>query len=430
MIMDMLYVVLFAHILELIIAILFFQDLFPTKQTKPVIALSGVVLYAIEYACFYAFESTIVNILVFLLINFVFVIICYRCTAMGAILSSLFLSVSVTASEYIVIGVLAMASGGDINAYRTDPTASFLLLVCSRTLYLLVSKVAVLSGLYFQQKNTRKAPLFLLIYPFFSLIILYSNWIISVNYSLSPEISATILVSCTAIVLSIILSFVFYGRTSQKLDELYNEQQELSRVHIDKVYYDLLDAQNEALKTITHDEKNHLSAIKSIANNPEVSAYIDSIYGEIKFHSMFGNTKNKYLDLQINKYQSICASSGIDFRCVIKTANLGFMDAPDLIQMIGNLLDNAIESARYSTEKYIDLSINRVNGFDVLNCINSCDREPLSAAGRLLSTKDGSQFHGFGIRSIKKTAAKYGGEFDWLYHAKQKEFIVRIAFFR
>lgn len=54
----------------------------------------------------------------------------------------------------------------------------------------------------------------------------------------------------------------------------------------DIAYYALLDRQNEVLKQLTHDEKNHLSTIKALANDPNVDAYIDSIYGEISYHSM------------------------------------------------------------------------------------------------------------------------------------------------
>ena len=49
---------------------------------------------------------------------------------------------------------------------------------------------------------------------------------------------------------------------------------------------------------------------------------------------MFGNTKNKFLDLLLNKYKSICDSSGISFEYNIRTANLSFMDAPDLITLL------------------------------------------------------------------------------------------------
>ena len=49
--------------------------------------------------------------------------------------------------------------------------------------------------------------------------------------------------------------------------------------------------------------------------------YIDKVYGQIRYYSLFGNTKNKMLDLMINKYQSICENESINFFVSIKTWN-------------------------------------------------------------------------------------------------------------
>lgn len=102
---------------------------------------------------------------------------------------------------------------------------------------------------------------------------------------------------------------------------------------------------------------------------------------------MFGNTKNKFLDLLLNKYKSICDSSGISFEYNIRTANLSFMDAPDLITLLSNILDNAVEAASVSEKKTIELSINRVNEFDMLSCVNSSDRKPQSVGKSLRTSK-------------------------------------------
>ena len=105
------------------------------------------------------------------------------------------------------------------------------------------------------------------------------------------------------------------------------------------------------------------------------------------------------------------------------------MAPPDLITLISNILDNAIEAAKDSTEKRIDLSINRINDFDILTCSNSCDRKPIASGKDLQTTKKMKGFHGFGVKSIRKQAEKYNGEFDWSYDEQKKVFVVNIAFF-
>lgn len=324
--------------MELFIVFQFFNDLFSTKGKKIVATAVGFGFYAVAYAAFLFVNSTVVNILLCFVIDSVFAKLFFECNIKGATLGALFIAVSNTASEFIVISLLA-------------------------------------------------------------------------------------------IIASAFLTFVFYGRTSCKMDELYKTQREAERLRTDQTYYALLDQQNEMLKTITHDEKNHLIAIKALANDPAVSEYIENIYSDIKYHSMFGNTKNKFLDLLLNKYKSICDSSGISFEYNIRTANLSFMDAPDLITLLSNILDNAVEAASVSEKKTIELSINRVNEFDMLSCVNSSDRKPQSVGKSLRTSKNSGGFHGLGTKSIKAIAGKYNGEFDWSYSEADREFTVNIAFF-
>lgn len=245
---------------------------------------------------------------------------------------------------------------------------------------------------------------------------------------MTQGIQIGISVSGVAIVVSTILAYVFYGKNTRELDELYKIQSDAERVHTDIVYYAILDEQNDMLKTFIHDEKNHLTVIKSLADNPEVSDYIDKIYGEISHYSMFGNTKNKMLDLMLNKYQYMCRTENIDFLVQCKTANLGYIESSDLITLLGNMLNNAVEAVKDSVEKRIELTINKVNGFDIITCTNSCDKKPQSIGKMLKSTKTDDGLHGLGVKSIRRIVKKYNGDFEWSYDENTKEFAVYIAF--
>ena len=418
-----------AHILELIIVFQFFSELFNGKGKKFVAAAVGFVFYAAACAAYLLFNKTLLNIVLCFVINAVLAKLFFDCKAKGALLGSLFISVSDTAADFIVVTVLGIV-GGDIKTYRSSVYAYLLMVLLSKSVLFVLTKAAVYAGVYLRDKRDARIPAFLLIYPVASIAILYTFWIISVRYDLSRNISIVISVAAVAIIISAFLTFVFYGRTSRKMDELHKAQREAELLRIDQTYYTLLDRQNEMLKTITHDEKNHLIAIKALANDPAVSEYIDNIYDDIKCHSMFGNTKNKFLDLLLNKYESVCLSAGISFEYNISTANLSFMDAPDLITLLSNILDNAVEAAGASEGKKIELSISRVNAFDMLTCVNSCDSKPQSVGKKLRTSKNSDGFHGLGTKSIRTVVAKYKGELDWSYSEFDRKFTVKIAFSR
>ncbi len=422
------FVSVFSYVVEMIISLHYFNDLLSPKIKNKYILIATSSLYLIALIVFILINHVIANSLVFFFINFSIAFLCYKSNITKSILTSLFLTAIMLCTEFLSMSILSIAYNGNINAYSSSIATYTIGVIFSKTLFLLFVKFSIILGFRLSERKKSKTPTFLFLFPFCSLIILYTFWAISSNYNLSKEIELTISAASIAILLSIILTYVFFGKTSKELDELYKSQSETEKINTDIAYYTILDKQNDILKTFVHDEKNHLTVIKSLANNKNVDEYIDKVYGQIRYYSMFGNTKNKMLDLMINKYQYICENENINFYVSIKTSNLSFVEQHDLISLLSNLLDNAVESAKSSAEKVIELSINKVNGFDILTCLNSCDAKPQATGNELKTTKTDTSFHGFGVKSIKKTVNKYKGKFDWSYNETEKEFTVYIAF--
>lgn len=421
-------VIAFLYIVELFIAINCLGDIVNEKFRKIYTVLIGALFYAFAFSVHYINENPILNIALFFTVNCLFAFLCFDCKALKAALLAFFLSATMASTEFISMTLLSWVYDGDINTYNQNIATYTTAVLLSKTLYFLTTKLLVYFGFGISVSKKMKTPPFLFLFPVCSIVILIAFWTISSSYELNGTIDIMITVSSITVLLSIILTYAFYGKTTRELDELYKAQKEAERVNADIAYYAILDKQNDKLKTFIHDEKNHLSVIKSLADNEEINEYVDKIYGEIAHYSMFGNTKNKMLDLMINKYQYICEAENIELYVSIKTANLLFIESPDLISLLGNLLDNAVEAAKSSVDRKIDLSINRVNGLDILTCTNSCDTAPQATGKNLKTTKNNDGFHGLGIRSIKSVVKKYKGNFEWNYDKEENNFTVYIAF--
>ena len=421
-------VIAFLYMVELFIAINCLGDIVNEKFRKIYTVLIGALFYAFAFSVHHINENPILNIALFFTVNCLFAFLCFDCKALKAALLAFFLSATMASTEFISMTLLSWVYDGDINTYNQNIATYTTAVLLSKTLYFLTTKLLVYFGFGISVSKKMKTPPFLFLFPVCSIVILIAFWTISSSYELNGTIDIMITVSSITVLLSIILTYAFYGKTTRELDELYKAQKEAERVNSDLAYYAILDKQNDKLKTFIHDEKNHLSVIKSLADNEEINEYVDKIYGEIAHYSMFGNTKNKMLDLMINKYQYICEAENIELYVSIKTANLLFIESPDLISLLGNLLDNAVEAAKSSVDRKIDLSINRVNGLDILTCTNSCDTAPQATGKNLKTTKNDDGFHGLGIRSIKSVVKKYKGNFEWNYDKEENSFTVYIAF--
>ena len=134
-------------------------------------------------------------------------------------------------------------------------------------------------------------------------------------------------------------------------------------------------------------------------------------------------TGNKMLDIIIGKYTALCSKNGLDFNAKALTSNLSFVHDSDISAMVGNLLDNAFEAAKQAENGKIEFSLYTIDGKScVVSVINTALTAPKCENENLVSAKPDAQSHGYGIKSIKKTAEKYGGSYSWFYDDKNREF--------
>jgi sensor histidine kinase regulating citrate/malate metabolism len=91
---------------------------------------------------------------------------------------------------------------------------------------------------------------------------------------------------------------------------------------------------------------------------------------------------------------------------------LDFMDVMDICTVFGNALDNAIECAEKIPEnekRLIYVSVFSQKSFVVVRFENYYEGDLLFEGGLPATTKGDRNFHGYGIKSIKHVAEKYGG---------------------
>ena len=87
-----------------------------------------------------------------------------------------------------------------------------------------------------------------------------------------------------------------------------------------------------------------------------------------------------------------------------------FIEDKDLVIILTNLLDNAIESSMKSEKKSIGFSLYTFNGsYVVLKVSNSCDEPPLVHKGQLITQKDNQEIHGYSVKNIQRVVKRYNG---------------------
>ncbi|GAA4890151.1 sensor histidine kinase [Tessaracoccus lubricantis] len=168
----------------------------------------------------------------------------------------------------------------------------------------------------------------------------------------------------------------------------------------------------ELVSRASHDLKHHLAVIRTELDPEQRGKHLDALEESLDQFGAAFDTGNPVLDTVLTSKARYCRSRGINFTAVADGGALGFVDVMDLASICGNALDNAIESVFRlpdPEQRIIRVAVFNQARFVVLRFENYFDGELRYEEGELATRKVGGQ-HGLGMRSIKQTAEKYGGE--------------------
>ena len=405
------------------------QSLFERKRKSIVIVLLSVSLY-ISFFFVYLNATGFINTFYLIAINFLFLYFSFKCKIKNAIFHSLILSFMMIITEFLAALFSSIVLNVDVNYYENNSTLFILNLIFSKMLYFIIC-------LLFTRVFNRSKGILGSASRFWALIIVPVATLCALtvlfNVALVTQVSnifkiSSSITSILMIVANIVLFFV-YERSIRDATELLELKTAEQKAETDKTYFEILEKNNDNLKIFTHDIKNHLLHIANLAQNEEVSNYITDLCGTVTNFGNSATSKNKTLDIIINKYLLLCESKQIHIYFDTKTANLSFIEPTDLTALLNNLLDNAVEAAEKSAEKEIIVKLfTKNNSMQVINLTNSCNAEPSAKNKDLLTIKKDKNLHGLGLKSVKRIVDKYNGSFEWVYKKEKKTFEICIIF--
>lgn len=205
--------------------------------------------------------------------------------------------------------------------------------------------------------------------------------------------------------------------------QLMKEKKQLLTQH-----YRILENKYDKTNQILHDVKNHLICIFGLAEQKsyeQVLDYLHSMQEDIDKLGYIVISGNKAVDIILNDKMEMMKKAGIHFHYEIESVELSFVELKDIVTILSNLLDNAIESCMLSEDKNILLKLYSFNDhFIVIKVTNSCDDEPIVKGEQIISRKPSKEVHGYGMSNIQKSAHKYEGNMTWNYDKYNKKFHV------
>ncbi len=197
-----------------------------------------------------------------------------------------------------------------------------------------------------------------------------------------------------------------------KLDSVEQETDTLRRLRvIEREQYEQKRETIELINIKCHDLRHQIDLMEKQGKQSEQSE-LNEMKKLIRIYDSSVRTGNETLDVILTERSLYCEMYGIRLSCIADGSKLGFMSVTDIGSLFGNALENAIRAVQKlddPQERIITLKVEEKGGMLLIRVANSYAGE-LQFEGELpKTTKDENGYHGFGLKSIRMVAERYGG---------------------
>lgn len=195
-----------------------------------------------------------------------------------------------------------------------------------------------------------------------------------------------------------------------------------------KEQYQMTKENIELINRKCHDLKHQMAALRSIVPEEARERYLAQVENSIQIYDSTLETGNEVLDTVLTEKSLYCEAHQIAMTCVADGRPLSFIDSMDVYAIFGNALDNAIESVIHLPDpekRVIAVSVWARGGLLLFQFENYFEGELTLQDGLPVTTKERDGYHGFGLKSIRAAAEKYGGQMS--VHTERRLFILRVS---
>lgn len=219
--------------------------------------------------------------------------------------------------------------------------------------------------------------------------------------------------SAVLILLSVVMTAVMWY-IHQRM-ALKTENEIISRLAKERqAQYEFSKENIDMINQKSHDLKHQLQALAQVSDE-ERKRQIQETSRAIDFYDAIVKTGNEALDTLLTEKSVYCKNRGIRLSCMVNTENLKKIALVDLYTLLGNALDNAIESVERvenPEQKIISLSILDKGNILYIQLENYFDGSIQMQDGLPQTRKPDKANHGYGLKSIRSIVRKYSGQMD------------------
>lgn len=258
---------------------------------------------------------------------------------------------------------------------------------------------------------------------FFSTLLLIFNWEILLQGSRNRDWYLVI----AFLIMNIVLSDLITGRIKREL-EIRREKIYRNKVENETKLYRTLSESYEKQRKREHEYKNQILCITALAQEGkyrELDGYLAELERKTTGSMELFDTNHSIVNTILNlKYQEARKKEILFVVKINDLSEIPFTDE-DVVILLSNLLNNAMEACEQCEKKIIKLKFVKEYNKLVLSVTNTLAKQPERVNGEFRTSKvEQPENHGIGIANICEIVEKYGGSYAITYDEQEFRFAI------
>ena len=420
------------------VCVCLFLDAFASRRWKDHRFLIGVIVqtiltYAsIEFSVIALNRNKIVKILLILLSCFMVARTLYENISGKFLLFLIVIEYLLTYSLSFAVGMLATTvCGMDAQTFQADKTLSLIYGISYYSAELFI--IALFRKMMLQRMDNRPRSdaqhsqlILYFLFPCASFVMLVILLYVTSGHNIEEFVSA----GCCILILNIAILFLLermeYTASEREQLLMLNQQIQLQSKNMTSAS-ELYSAQRKKV----HDFRAHLNILNQLMKNQEYSAaeeYLEKITEQQTDRLFLVNTHHPILDALFNTKAAEATQKKINIDFEVNDLSKLPFDASDMVVLLSNLLDNAIEACQQYDKGNKAIHVMAVAQQDFFISVRNTSEPVVIINGSIPTTKPEPQLHGFGLANIRLILEKYSGEYTMFYENGWFQFTADIPF--
>ncbi len=367
-----------------------------------------------------------------LLIMYIYYWILYRDKTWKLLLWALLFHAAATLAEFfsVVVFQWLIPDIVALNSGSGDTWSKWLLAIFSQLVLFLI--IVILKRVFGKQKDIQLSLsewIRFLVFPIFSIVILSAIFMRFEVIQQEKMENVYLLVSFGLLFMNILVYTLIHdiSKREQQIqqNQLFQErmQNEMNMYHSISEYYD-------EQRRREHEYKNQLTCISKLAKDrqyEEMSRYLQEINQSFMSQENVIDTNHAIINAILNSKYKEARDKGIYMTFLLDNLSQISIADEDLVVILSNLLNNAIEACADCEEKIIKVKIGKEEEGYLISVSNTYNNPPIRLGDKFQTRKANSaRNHGIGIENIKAAVAKYDGNCVIQYDEKEFKFIIQL----